>query len=84
MNRMEMSMIDKDEEHLGQFSSAKRALLYARMEGMRTGCKQGIILTTTYRNLIPRICWGVYLWRHSRKQWSKHMKSIQRFKEWGK
>ena len=57
----EMALICRNEEHAGQFASRTRAMAEARRESTRTGQKHSIILTTTYRNLVPRTCWAIYL-----------------------
>jgi len=67
MDRREYSMITIDEEHSFQFSSKHRAIQCARLETIHTGRKHQHILTVTYRDCIPRVCWYVCLslvWRN--------------------
>ncbi len=61
MTTNEMSMITAADEHDFQFASKQRAQLAARIETVRTGHKHQAFLTTTYRDLTPRICWYVCL-----------------------
>jgi len=49
------------EERLGQYASKHRAVRMARLETQQTGARHRICLTTTYRNLMPRVCWTVVL-----------------------
>ena len=49
------------EERLGQYASKHRAIRMARLETQQTGVQHRICLTTTYRNLMPRVCWTVVL-----------------------
>ena len=61
------STITRDEERTGQFSRKTDAVEFAKMETMRTKRQHQVFLTTTYRNLIPRVCWTVCLqmgWKH--------------------
>lgn len=68
MNRIEdknvFSMIRESEEHDFQFHNKRKAQLAANIESTRTGRTHQIFLTTTYRNLIPRVCWTVVLAMH--------------------
>lgn len=54
-------MISKDDERVGQYSSRQRATLQANIQTAQTGMKHQIFLTTTYRNLLPMVCWTVVL-----------------------
>lgn len=65
------AMITPDEEHDFQFSSRKRADLFARLETIKTKRRHQIFLTTTYRNLQPRTAWVVVLalcWKNGTMQ----------------
>ena len=67
--RTEYSMITEEEEHDYQFSSKRRAQQSSRLLTTTTHRTHQIILTTTYRDLIPRVCWAVVLkmgWKHGK------------------
>ena len=53
------TFLTKEEERIGQFSRRKGAEDWARREHSVTGLPHRVCLTTTYRNLIPRVCWTV-------------------------
>ena len=54
-----LSMLSEAEEHGTQFSQKKKAALAARIESRRTGVKHTHYLTTTWRDLVERLCWTV-------------------------
>ena len=60
----EYSFIKREEEHSFQFSSKSKALKIAKQQTRETGRNHQIFLTTTYRNLVPRICWTTCLALH--------------------
>ena len=59
--KRDYSFIDSIDERIDQFASKAKAILTARLLTQNTGRKHQIILTTTYRNLQPRLCWGIIL-----------------------
>jgi hypothetical protein len=55
------SFITSKEICLGQYPNREWAEMMARIEIASTGLAHRICLTTTYRDLTPRICWTVVL-----------------------
>lgn len=55
------SFISRDQEHDYQYASKTRASQAAQIAFIVTGRPHQIFLTTTYRDLEPRICWAVVL-----------------------
>lgn len=42
-----------------KYHSKRKAQLQATLETIRTGINHHVILMHTWRNLIPRKCWGI-------------------------
>jgi hypothetical protein len=53
--------ISKNDERIDQFATKRHAFLIAKMQSIMTHKSHRVRLTTTYRNLQPMLCWGVYL-----------------------
>jgi hypothetical protein len=54
-------MIKENEEHDYQFSNQRKAGIVSNVLSTTTGRKHQVFLTTTYRNLILHMCWGIRL-----------------------
>lgn len=59
MNSQHLSMLQEREEHGSQFSRKAKAMQAARIESQRTGVRHTHYLTTTWRDLIERLCWTI-------------------------
>lgn len=59
-NVNEYSFLKIGEERIGQYRNRTQASKAAKWLS-RTGVKHRIMLTTTYRDLMPRLCWMVVL-----------------------
>lgn len=60
LKKHEYSFLKPGEERIGEYRNRTTAAKVARWTS-RTGIKHRIVLTTTYRNLVPRLCWAVVL-----------------------